>query len=101
MDEINFRNWLIENKKTKKVVSDISSRLRRVEIEVNNCDIDEQYQKDKCKYLLSLFKKMGKNDNLKKYNDINLPVGRYYMSTYSYAIKLYIKFIEDFNAKEK
>ena len=64
LQEIEFRNWLINTGLNKKLASDNVSRLKRLENELDSCDIDEEYQRDKCQYLLSLFAKMGKNDNV-------------------------------------
>lgn len=95
MNEVEFRNWLI-NKGTKtKVAGDTISRLKRIEREIENCDIDEQYRSDKCDFLLSLFLNMGINDNMKKYPTVNLPIGKYYMSTYRHSLKQYIQFCEE------
>ncbi len=92
MQEIEFRNWLINTGLNKKLASDNVSRLKRLENELDSCDIDEEYQRDKCQYLLSLFAKMGKNDNMAKYTNTNLPIGKYYMNTYRYALRKYILF---------
>lgn len=95
MNEVEFRNWLI-NKGTKtKVTGDTISRLKRIEREIENCDIDEQYRSDKCEFLMSLFVNMGVNDNMKKYSNVNLPIGKYYMSTYRHSLKQYIQFCEE------
>ena len=63
--------------------------------EIENCDIDEQYRSDKCEFLLSLFLNMGINDNMKKYPNVNLPIGKYYMSTYRHSLKQYIQFCDE------
>ncbi len=95
MNEVCFRNWLVNNNVRPKVVSDTISRLKRVERELENCDIDEQYDRNKCKHLLNLFLNMGENNEMRRYQNSSLPIGKYYMSTYRYAIKMYIKFLED------
>lgn len=93
MNEIEFRNWLI-NKGTKtKLAGDIIYRLKRIERELKTCDIDEQNRSDKCEYLLKLFLDMGNNDEMKKYPNANLPIGKYYMATYRHALRYYIKFL--------
>lgn len=74
--------------------SDLISRLKKLEREIKNCDIDEQYRKDKCDYLLKLFDNKGENIS-QTYKNNNLPVGKYQLSTYKYALKKYIKFIEE------
>lgn len=96
MNEVEFKNWLNKIGINKKVQSDFTSRLKRIEREFNHCDIDEQYRGDKCKYLMSLFVNMGMNDEMKKYPNIDLPIGKYYMSTYRYAIKKYIQFCDEY-----
>ena len=95
MNEVEFRNWLINKGVKTKVAGDTISRLKRIEREIENCDIDEQYRRDKCEYLLKLFLDMGNNDEMKKYTNANLPIGKYYMSTYRHALKQYIQFSDD------
>ena len=56
MNEMDFRIWLSHQDANKKVVSDIVSRLKRIEREITHCDIDVEYRKDECTSLLSLFK---------------------------------------------
>lgn len=94
MNELEFRNWLSLNGVTGKVQSDCVSRLKRIERELNQCDIDEQYRTDKCKHLMAIFYNMGMNDDMKKYPNANFPIGKYYMSTYKRAIKQYVQFLE-------
>lgn len=95
MNESEFRTWLGEKQKSKKVVGDTISRLKRVEREINHCDLDNEYCTDHCEHLLSLFLNMGENDAMKKYSNANLPIGKYYMNTYRHAIKQYVKFCEE------
>lgn len=94
MNEVEFRNWLSKRGITGKIQSDCVSRLRRIERELNQCDIDEQYRTDKCKHLMSVFANMGINDEMKTYHHANFPIGKYYMSTYRHAIKQYVQFLE-------
>lgn len=94
MNEVDFRNWLAHKGKSPKVISDTISRLKKIEKEIENCDIDEQYRRDRCQSLLCLFLDMGRNDGMKKYPNAKFPIGKYYMSTYRYAIKQYIQFLE-------
>lgn len=94
MNEIDFRNWMINRSVPSKVIGDIISRLKRIEREIGNCDIDEQYRSDNCKYLLSIFANNGENNEMKQYPNANFPIGKYYMSTYRYALKKYIQFLE-------
>lgn len=95
MNEVEFRNWLINKGVKTKVAGDTISRLKRIEHEIENCDIDEQYRSDKCEFLMSLFVNMGVNDNMKKHSNVNLPIGKYYMSTYRHSLKQYIQFCEE------
>ncbi len=95
MNEVDFRNWLVKNDVNKKVQSDIVSRIKKIEKEIENCDIDEQYRRDKCEYLMSLFLNMGINDEMKKYPSAEFPIGKYHMSTFRYAIKYYVRFCSD------
>lgn len=95
MNEIEFRYWLIENGVKRKVQGDYISRLKRIERELNHCDIDEQYRSDKCKYLLSLFRKNGVNEDMAKCSEANFPIGKVYMGTYRHALKQYIKYREE------
>lgn len=101
MREIEFRNWLINKEIKNKIASDMVSRLKRLENELDNCDIDKEYQSDGCAALLRLFDKMGKNDNMAKYANANLPIGKYYMSTYRYALRKYIAFSDAIKMDEQ
>lgn len=98
MNEIEFRIWLKKKGVKTKVAGDTISRLKRIEREIENCDIDEQYHNDKCEYLLKLFLDMGNNDEMRKYPNANFPIGKYYMSTYRHALKQYIQFSDDINS---
>lgn len=95
MNEVEFRNWLIKNGIHKKVQSDIVSRIKKIEKEIENCDIDEQYRRDRCEYLMSLFLNMGLNEEMGKYPTANFPFGKYHMSTFRHAIKYYVKFCDE------
>lgn len=93
MNEVNFRLWLNDKGYSKKVQSDIVSRLKKVEREFGFIDIDDEYANDKCEKLLLFFKNKGENKEMKKLNSPSLPVGKYQLSTYKYAVSLYIKFL--------
>lgn len=101
MNELEFKFWLINNGYKPKVACDTISRLKRIEREFENCDIDEQYCKDRCAYLLSMFSNMGKNKAMEKQLQVSFPIGKYYMSTYRYAIKLYVTFCDEFNSNKQ
>ena len=98
MNEVEFRNWLKDNDKKPKMISDCISRLKRIEKELNHCDLDKEYHSDRCEFILSVFANMGENDNMKKYPNTNLPIGKYYMSTYRHALKQYIAFLDTFTS---
>lgn len=95
MNEVEFKNWLSKKGVTEKVQSDYISRLKRVERELNQCDIDEQYRTDRCEHIMAVFLNMGINEKMKKYSNVNLPIGKYYMSTFRHAIKTYVQFSDE------
>lgn len=95
MNEIEFRQWLSKNKISKKMQSDLVSRLKRLEKAIEYCDIDEEYRSDKYQYLYSLFENKGINDNMAKLNDVDLPIGKYQLSTFKYTLNKYKQFLED------
>lgn len=41
MNEVEFRNWMSQKGVKHKVQSDCISRIKRVERELNHCDMDE------------------------------------------------------------
>lgn len=92
MREIAFKCWLCENGYEKKSASDAISRLKRFEKELGFIDIDQEYKRDEAEKLLSCFAKKGENEAMKSYAPKNLPVGKYSLSTYKYALKIYIEF---------
>lgn len=98
MNEVEFRNWMVRNKTNRKVQSDIVSRIKKIEREIENCDVDEQYRSDRCESLMALFLNMGLNDEMKKYPNADFPIGKYYMSAFRYAIKQYVLFCDEINA---
>ena len=92
-----FRDWLIRQGMSSKLRSDCISRVKRLETEFNNCDIDELYRCDGCAYLISMLEKNGKNEIMQKHANVNLPVGKYSMGTYRSALKRYIQYISETN----
>ena len=40
MNEVEFRNWLVNKGVKTKVAGDIISRLKKIEREIENCDIE-------------------------------------------------------------
>lgn len=91
MYEEKFRVWL-KQRYSKKVVSDNISRLRKIIREIT--DVDAEYDKDHCRYLLSLFDNLGDNAEMKGYNT-NLPVCSSSIRCYKYAVTRYVKFREE------
>ena len=92
MNEIDFTIWLKANGASKKLCSDYVSRLKRVERSIADCDLDTEYSNDRCKSLLSLFLKTGKNAEMSKRMTQSLPIGKYHLSAFSYAIRKYVTF---------
>ncbi len=95
MNELQFKHWLSKKEYPKKVQSDTISRLKKLERELNFIDIDVEYKKDKCEYLMSLFINKGENKAMREIIPSSLPIGKYQLSTYKYALSLYVKFIEE------
>lgn len=95
MQEIEFKAWLASNNYSKKVQSDVTSRIKKIERIDNFIDVDNEYYKDNGYELLSIFQNKGENEAMKKLDSSSLPVGKYQLSTYKYAIKLYFKFLEN------
>ena len=94
MKELDFYNWLIANSTPKKLCSDYISRLKRLEHSLLDCDIDEEYSKDICVSLLELFNKSGQNEKMAGRHIGDLPIGKYYLAAYKYALNKYIEFLK-------
>ena len=94
MNEIDFTIWLKEKGTSNKLCSDYASRLKRVERSIEDCDLDDEYAKDRCQQLLSLFTQTGRNEDMKKRMIGDLPIGKYYLSAFSYAVRKYVSFKE-------
>lgn len=92
MNEIDFRNWMLVNSYNKKVISDTISRIKKIEFDLNHIDIDIEYSKDECATLLSFFKNKGDNAYASSFENCTLPIGKYQLATYKYAIQKYIKY---------
>lgn len=95
MDETGFRNWLSRSGKNKKMQSDAVSRLRTLQRELGACDLDDEYDHDACTRMLAALQNKGENETMRSYGTVNLPVGRYTLGTYRYALNLYIRFREE------
>ena len=97
MREIEFKNWLSNRGVKKKVQYDIVSRGKKVEKELCSNDIDQQYKNDKCESIMRSFSNKGINPNMPKEAINKLPVGKYHISTYKYAVKYYLMFYDELN----
>ncbi len=95
MDEVGFRNWLNQKNKNHKVISDTISRLKRIEKEFDFCNLDDEFKNDGCAKLIQALANNGKNDTMKSYPKCALPIGKYAMGTYRYAVNLYLQFMEE------
>lgn len=94
MNEIDFTIWLKECGTSSKLCSDYVSRLKRVERSISDCDLDDEFAKDRCHQLLSLFSQTGRNEEMRKRMIGDLPIGKYYLSAFSYAVRKYVAFKE-------
>lgn len=91
MDELGFRTWLSQKGRNKKVQSDCISRLKRIENALA-IDLDQKYSDSKLEDVMKVFLNMGVNEEMAKYGNVSLPVGKYYMSTYRHSLKQYIQY---------
>ena len=94
MDEIGFRTWLANAGKNRRVQADAVSRLKTLQRELGCCDLDHEYNSDKCTHILAALKNKGENDLMRAYGEVKLPVGKYTLSVYRYALNMYIQFRE-------
>jgi len=90
MNRIDFYLWTLENNIPKKLYTDNLCRLQQIEHCISNCDLDEEYYKDKCQSILELFKNLGKNEKMANRHSGNLPIGKNYLTSYSSAIRKYV-----------
>lgn len=95
MNEIDFRTWLYDKGNSKKLAVDIISRVKRVEREIGDGDIDEQYRNDKCERLIRMLSCRGLNPEMAQYPNANLPIGKDYIAPYRRAVRLYAQFRTD------
>ena len=95
MNEIDFTLWLKTKDTPAKLCSDLISRLKRVERSIRDCNLDVEYAKDRCAHLLSLFLQTGRNKKMREMMIGNLPIGKYHLSSYSYAVRKYITFKDE------
>lgn len=92
MNEIEFTIWLKSNKTSNKLCSDYVSRIKRIERSILDCDIDDEYDIDHCEHLLSLFQRMGKGEEMQSRMIGDLPIGKYQLAAFPYAIRKYVNF---------
>ncbi|MEG1782858.1 MAG: hypothetical protein RR253_06385 [Oscillospiraceae bacterium] len=92
MNEMGFKNWLNKQGYSGKVISDTVCRLKKIEQICFSSDIDDEFSLDNCEKLLSIFKNKGENEEMASLHCSSLPIGKYQLSTYKYAVSLYIKF---------
>ena len=94
MNEVEFRGWLEESGKNKRVISDSISRMRTLQRELG-VNLDDEFKKDKCETIMNaLTINKGDNDIMKRYGDVSLPIGKFTLGTYRYSLKSYIAYKE-------
>lgn len=99
MNKLDFYLWVMSIKMLPKKYSDTISRLQQIEKSIKNCDLDNEFNKDKCQSLLELFKNLGRNINMSSLHIGTLPIGKKYMTTYSAAVRQFIKYKESLKTK--
>ncbi len=97
MNEMRFREWMAQKNINRKVQSDLISRIKKVEKEFNYCDIDKEYTKDECKYILGLFQKKNYNSLIADFPNSAFANPQKNLNTYRHAINKYISFCKDNN----
>lgn len=92
MNEIEFRGWLEESGKNKRVISDSVSRMRTLQRELG-INLDEEFKKDKCETIMNaLTIDKGENDIMRAFGKVNLPIGKFTLGAYRYSLKNYIAY---------
>lgn len=99
MLEADFAVWLQNINISKKVANDYISRIKNFEQSISNCNITNEYFKDRCSSILSLFNQTGLNEEMVSRHKGSLPLGKYYLSTYKLAIKKYVNFMDEYYSK--
>ncbi len=97
MNEMRFREWMIQNNINRKVQSDLISRIKRVEKEFDYCDIDMEYSKDGCEYILGLFQKKNYNQLVTDFPNSSFVNASQNLNTYRHAINKYLLFCKEKN----
>ena len=100
MNEVDFRAWLNNEGLSRKVQGDLVSRIKKIERTCGNCDIDAEFNKDRCAFLLSLFRNKGINTDMERFGETSLPIGKYHLSAYKYAVQKYVDYREVTSANE-
>ena len=94
MNEVEFRGWLEESGKNRRVIGDTISRMKKLQRELG-INLDDEFKKDKCETIMNaLTVNKGDNDIMKKYGDVNLPIGKFTLGTYRYSLKSFIAYKE-------
>ena len=100
MNEIEFRTWLNNEGLSRKVQGDLISRIKKIERVCGNCDIDDEYNRDHCEFILSLFRNKGINADMDRFEKNNFPIGKDYMAAYKYAVQKYVLYRESISANK-
>lgn len=90
MNRVDFFLWTVEKNISKKLYTDNMCRLEQIEHSITYCDLEEEYYKDRCETIISLFKNLGRNEKMASRHIGNLPIGKTYISSYTSAIRKYV-----------
>ncbi len=99
MKRTEFVVWLNDTNVSPRVIRDHVSRINRLERVFSSLfgesfSLENEYAKDQCKYLFSLLKKRGSKLKQKRYDNINLPIGKPTMGSIRYSLRAYCRFLE-------
>lgn len=94
MNTLEFSSYLLSKGVNKKVISDIISRLKRINNELLEIgtNIDEQFNLDKCKAIFESFNRK-KPHSKKMLKGSSLPLDKPEISNYKYALNKYISYL--------
>lgn len=97
MNTVEFNNWLLSNGKSKKVASDIISRLKRIDYELINSSVessvDNEFNFDRCSRLLRSFsRKIPDEEKILKGS--SLPLKKPEIANYKYSLNQYISYLD-------
>ncbi len=95
MNEFEFAIWLSKHNVSKKLCSDYVSRLKQLERSLLDCNLEDEYYKNKCSDILLIFKNEGRNEKMASLHIGNLPIGKPYLSAYKYALNKYICYMNE------